>query len=366
MQSVETPECLWDSRMASQAAAEVATLAAAIRKQHAAGTYEWSLPANYTLTYDKLQGEVYVGGVYVRLFLKNPRYAIRDPQKFIEGLMERYLHEIPAAGTGGAEAAGGKAGDSLVLLLSAAVVAVLQGHALLADHVAQLGYANRLLANLATRTAGLPMPVAGPRQAAAAAGGSGGGVGGGNLVKPDDIGGSILRVLHQLASSSVAAEALAASSSAPFIPTCMKATAWGHGASLLVLETFKRALSVQNRQRDVLVSQAVSAQLPQQLLQLLDWRGAGEGGAAEGGPGEQEAAVQRALAVDVLQLLAEEGAAGGHIAALLQRSEVWQAYSGQRHDMFLPSGATADTGVVGLLTGGETARFALPAPEENK
>jgi DnaJ family protein C protein 13 len=361
--------------MASQAAAEVATLAAAIRKQHAAGTYEWSLPANYSLTYDKLQGEVYVAGVYVRLFLKNPRYAIRDPQRFIEGLMERYLHEVPAAGSGGAEAAGGKAGDSLVLLLSAAVVAVLQGHALLADHVAQLGYANRLLSNLARRTAGLPMPVAGPRQAAAAGGGEGGGgsggggIGGGSLVKPDEIGGSMLRVLHQLASSPVAAEALAASTSAPFIPTCMKATAWGHGASLLVLETFKRALNVNNRQRDVLVSQAVSAQLPQQLLHLLDWRGAGEGGkgaGGEGGPVEQEAAVQRALAVDVLQLLAEEGAAGGHVAALLQRSDVWQAYSGQRHDMFLPSGATADSGVVGLLTGGETARFALPAPEENK
>ena len=86
LQTVETPECMWDGRMASQAAAEVTTLSASIRKQHASGSFNWELPPGYSMRYDKLRGEVYVGGVYVRLFLKNPRYGIRDPKRFIEGL----------------------------------------------------------------------------------------------------------------------------------------------------------------------------------------------------------------------------------------------------------------------------------------
>ncbi|WIA10346.1 hypothetical protein OEZ85_010538 [Tetradesmus obliquus] len=99
-QSVETPECMWDARMAGQAAAEVAQLAAAIRKQHAAHSFDWSPPASYQLQYDSLRGEVYVGGVYVRLFLKNPKYAVRDPVQFAEALVERYLQELTAATAG--------------------------------------------------------------------------------------------------------------------------------------------------------------------------------------------------------------------------------------------------------------------------
>jgi DnaJ family protein C protein 13 len=91
--------------------------------------------------------------------------------------------------------------------------------------------------------------------------------------------------------------------------------------------------------------------------------------AAAGGSGhmsqvqEQELAVERTLAVDVLRLLAEDGSYSAQVGGLLAQSGVWAAYRDQRHDMFLPSGATAESGVVGLLTAGETARFALPAPE---
>ncbi|WIA30400.1 hypothetical protein OEZ86_000485 [Tetradesmus obliquus] len=361
-QSVETPECMWDARMAGQAAAEVAQLAAAIRKQHAAHSFDWSPPASYQLQYDSLRGEVYVGGVYVRLFLKDPKYAVRDPVKFAEALVERYLQELTAAAAGGDGAA---AALDRCLLLSAAAVALLQGHGLLADHVAQLGYSGRLLGLLAGRTARIPA-VQQQQQAA-----------------PDELGGSILRLLHQLAASAGASEALAIATGAPLVPTLVTAMAWGHSASILVLETLKRALGLGNRQRDLLVGQAVQVGLPQKLLAMLDWRSSrgssssgGTAGAADGSTGperatgsgvsqaeEQEAAVQRTLAVDVLRLLAEDGAYAAQVNALVGNSPVWAAYRDQRHDMFLPSGATAESGVVALLTAGDTARFALPAPD---
>jgi len=345
--------------MAAQAAAEVATLAAAVRQQHAGGTYDWSPPPGYQLEYDSLRGEVHVGGVYVRLFLKNPKYAVRDPVKFAEALVEKYLQELAAAGSSASSSAA--AALDGCLLLSAAAVALLQGHGLLADHVAQLGCSGRLLTNLAARTARTPtLP---PEQQ--------------QQVPPDELGGSILRLLHQLAASTGAAEAMATSTSAPVVPTLLPAMAWGHGASILVLETLKRALSPANRQRDTLVAQALQSGLVQKLLLLLDWRSSSSSSsddpAAAGGSSnssssatqaqEQELAVERTLAVDVLRLLSEEGSYSARVAALLSQSPVWTAYSDQRHDMFLPSGATAESGVVGLLTAGETARFALPAPE---
>lgn len=359
LQTVETPECMWDGRMAAQAAAEVASLAAAVRQQHASGSFDWSPPTGYQLEFDSLRGEVYVGGVYVRLFLKNPKYAVRDPVKFAEALMERYLQELTAA----AAAANGGAATAAAsldqcLLLSAAAVALLQGHGLLADHVAQLGCSGRLLTKLAARTARIPAPPPDQQQQQ-------------QRVPPDELGGSILRLLHQLAASTGAAEAMAASTSAPVVPTLLPAMAWGHGASILVLETLKRALSTANRQRDSLVAQALQAGVVQKLLLLLDWR-SGEAAAADGGGAsgsgmtqaqEQELAVERTLAVDVLRLLADEGSYSAQVNSVLSQSPVWAAYRDQRHDMFLPSGATAETGVVGLLTAGDTARFALPAPE---
>lgn len=370
MQSVENPECMWDSRMAAQAAAEVAALAAAIRKQHAGHTFDWSPPANYKLEYDSLRGEIYVGGVYVRLFLKNPKYPVRDPVKFAEALVEQYLQDLTAAAANGD---GSAAALDRCLLLSAAAVALLQGHGLLADHIAQLGYTGRLLSLLAGRTAKLPAVPSGQQQQRQPAQQQ-------MQVAPDELGGSILRLLHQLAAAQGASEALAVATGSPLVPTLVTAIRWGHGASILVLETLKRALEPGNRQRDTLVAQALQVNLVEKLLHMLDWRSSAadavsssaEPAAGTREPGsspqqspaqDQEQAVERALAVDVLRLLAEEGSYSGQVSALLARSAVWAAYRDQRHDMFLPSGTTAESGVVGLLTAGDTARYALPAPE---
>ncbi|KAF8069423.1 GRV2 [Scenedesmus sp. PABB004] len=360
-QTVETPECLWDGRMAAAASAEVAALAAGVRRAHAGGAYEWAPPPGAAAACAGLADELFVGGVYVRLYLKNPTFAVRDPAAFAEALAERYLAELRAACAGGE---GARRAADRCLLLSAAAVALLAGHGLLADHVAQLGYAGRLLGLLAGRTARIPAPPPGAPPGAAGLTAS---------APPDELGGSVLRLLHALAASPGAAEALAASAGAPLVPTLAAAMAWGHGASLLVLETLKRALSPANRQRDTLVAQALSAGMPARLLARLDWRSGGHAAEAGGegtgaggrgaGAGEQEAAVERALAVDVLRLLAEEGTYGEQVGAALAGSAVWAAYRDQRHDMFLPSGATPESGVVGLLTAGDTARFALPAPE---
>lgn len=88
---------------------------------------------------------------------------------------------------------------------------------------------------------------------------------------PDALGGSVLRLLHQLASATSAAEALTRTAP-PAVPTLMAVMDWGMAGSALALETLQRALSLANRARDNLVGSALGAGLVQLLLKRLDWR----------------------------------------------------------------------------------------------
>ncbi len=56
---------------------------------------------------------------------------------------------------------------------------------------------------------------------------------------------------------------------------------------------------------------------------------------------ERAESMERVLAVELLHLLATEGAYGAQVAAQLDASEVWHAYRDQKHDLFLPAGGTA-------------------------
>ena len=90
---------------------------------------------------------------------------------------------------------------------------------------------------------------------------------------PDDLGGTALRLLHQLACATSASEALSRTSP-PAAPILVAAMAWGMAGSALALETLQRALTLSNRARDSLVGGCLQAGLVQILLQRLDWRSA--------------------------------------------------------------------------------------------
>lgn len=240
--------------------------------------------------------------------------------------------------------------SDLVILVSATVVSLLKVHSLLADHAVTLGYIRKLIKSLALR-----VPRISVLQASEIV-----------LEDPDEIGGTILRLVHQLVGSVAACEALANTQQAS-IPVLMGAMSWGVAGSVLALESMKRVFTTVNRSRDVLIGQGIQNGLVDRLLGLLDWRRGSpqnfSDNTSEEHTQQRDMAVQRVLAVDVLKLMAEEGLHGMRVEELLDASEVWQAYKHQKHDLFLPSGATAESGVVGLLEGSTVARFALPAPE---
>ena len=80
-----------------------------------------------------------VGGIYVRLFLKDPKFPLRNPKRFLEGLLDQYVSSVAAThyDTHAAD-------PELPLLLSAALVSLLRVHPALADHVGYLGYVPKI------------------------------------------------------------------------------------------------------------------------------------------------------------------------------------------------------------------------------
>jgi hypothetical protein len=71
--------CAEPGRAASSACAGRRASAALARAQ-ARGAREWALPENFQLRFESEAAELFVGGVYVRLFLRDPRFPLRSPK----------------------------------------------------------------------------------------------------------------------------------------------------------------------------------------------------------------------------------------------------------------------------------------------
>jgi hypothetical protein len=45
---------------------------------------------DFVVDYASLHEETYVGGIYLRIFLQNPQYNLRKPEKFVEALLQAH------------------------------------------------------------------------------------------------------------------------------------------------------------------------------------------------------------------------------------------------------------------------------------
>eukprot|EP01052_Picozoa_sp_SAG31_P006405 SAG31_NODE_294_length_18242_cov_28.418949_17_plen_87_part_00 len=56
--------------------------------------------ADFVVDYASLHEETYVGGIYLRLFLQNPQYNLRKPEKFVESLLQAHEQLAKQEGMG--------------------------------------------------------------------------------------------------------------------------------------------------------------------------------------------------------------------------------------------------------------------------
>ncbi|OMO57986.1 hypothetical protein COLO4_34941 [Corchorus olitorius] len=362
-QNTETPELVWTPAMAASLSAQIATMVADLYREQMKGrVIDWDVPEQAS-PQQEMRDEPQVGGIYVRLFLKDPKFPLRNPKRFLEGLLDQYLSSIAAT-----HYESQSVDPELPLLLSAALVSLLRVHPALADHVGYLGYVPKLVAAVAYE---------GRRETMS----SGEMKDGNNMAdttyesdeQPEQtpqerVRLSCLRVLHQLAASTICAEAMAATSvgTPQVVPLLMKAIGW-QGGSILALETLKRLVGAGNRARDALVAQGLKVGLVEVLLGLLDWRAGGRNGlCAQMKWNESEASIGRVLAIEVLHAFATEGAHCIKVRDILNASDVWSAYKDQKHDLFLPSNAqSAAAGVAGLIESSSSRlTYALTAPPQ--
>ena len=102
----ELPDLIWDAEMRGElrkGVREILDDLMRMRDAKAAGDAcpsdddgDFTLPPTFSVRYPKLRDELYIGGTYVRLFLKEPSFKLRDPNWFLESLLLRWMQELNA------------------------------------------------------------------------------------------------------------------------------------------------------------------------------------------------------------------------------------------------------------------------------
>lgn len=136
----ETPEVVWD--VSCRADLRAALTKACKESDEAAAVDGVWKPAvghdKYRVSYTLLDGEVMVGGVYLRIFLKDPTFPLRDPKAFLESMLRLLQTEadatiaLPAHG-GGSE---GTTKEALMTALTSSAVCLFKVQPRLMAHLA--------------------------------------------------------------------------------------------------------------------------------------------------------------------------------------------------------------------------------------
>ena len=57
----------------------------------------WLLSEGFSVVYADIEGEMVVGGVFLRLFVANPGWVLRKPKEFITELLEKWSEIVSVA-----------------------------------------------------------------------------------------------------------------------------------------------------------------------------------------------------------------------------------------------------------------------------
>lgn len=160
----ENPELIWTAEMQVELRKEILNLLGpAVRASNGSEKPNpFSIPPNitpdYYVKYRQLSNEIYVGGVYIRLYLKQPTFHLSNPILFIEKLVEfwesAFNVQVPTtASAPNGSVLGGSSSDSrevvlgnedFLTLLTSCIVCVIKGEGAVVEHLILWGFVSSL------------------------------------------------------------------------------------------------------------------------------------------------------------------------------------------------------------------------------
>ena len=350
----ETPELVWDITSRHELRVALGELGRGLTgfrkrlgaKEGAAGpdSVRWSMPATFRVQYSVTEGELRVGGVYVRLFLKEPTFPLRDPKGFLEACLRRLMQEgnhligmtsedasevSRATAAAKAEAAeeekaggvkashigakgeAGKAGESLVLRgedvatqVTHAIVCLLRTRVTLREHVSALGYVDQLVPMLG-RCAGKPARF--------------------------DLGIQCVRILQVLAADKVCVVAMAKCNA---VREILRSLSPLHRDAAFTLEMLKDILTTDQTVGHGMVAQMLQCKAVETLMAWLRKDDVSD---------LKDPSAFKVHLVAILKLLEGDQLHGARASAeLAGHAALWDRYKHQRHDLFISKNDTRD------------------------
>jgi len=268
-------------------------------------SYKLNIPEDYRVEYEDIKGELEIGGVYIRLFLKQPAWSLRNPKQFLEALLNRYIEAYNQAAR--SDAAGAAAPEMMDTILSA-TNALLSSTPSLCDYAAKTGHLAKLLTLMDNDSL--------PHQATA------------------------IGLVNIFVNSQLCVETLGTTLCA--VHAILQYLEAQDSKSILrAADSLDKAFSKNlcASESACLVSQLLNCEGAPRMLKVLE--GSYDMKLAT------DASEAKARIVSALQAALKDTMHGDRLGAVLDANPVWANYRSQRHDLFLPGQQVA-----GLLTAG--------------
>uniref|UniRef100_A0A8C7D3H7 DnaJ heat shock protein family (Hsp40) member C13 n=1 Tax=Oncorhynchus kisutch TaxID=8019 RepID=A0A8C7D3H7_ONCKI len=286
----ENPELIWNDGSRETVSTTVREMMLEHFKQQKDNPdVNWRLPEEFTVAYGAGQGELAVGGVFLRIFIAQPGWVLRKPREFLVSLLET-LTELYEKNNPNGEA---------LETVTTAAVCLFSTQTQLCDQVPPLGHLPRILSALTHKNNAVPK--------------------------------SSIRLIHVLSDNEQCVRSMASLETIGPLMSGMKMRADMAG---LACEALNRMFQ---REQTDLVAQALRVDLVPYLLRLLE----GIGLETLDNPSATKAQIVKAL-----KSMTRSLQYGEQVNEILARSTVWSAFKDQKHDLFISESQTA-----GYLTG---------------
>ncbi|XP_063990665.1 dnaJ homolog subfamily C member 13 isoform X3 [Diachasmimorpha longicaudata] len=313
----ENPELIWDDDAKAKVSRMVAELKDdyySLQRRNPHGILKLpEAPSNI----DVATNEPVVGGVYLRLFIASPAWALRKPKEFLSDLLDTTLSLM----------ARDKTDADMLELTTQALVCLLQAQPALADQVPSLGHIPRLCRQMATRNSQPPVYKA------------------------------AILILHQLATSEICITSICQTDCISPLKLAMQSR---KDMIAVACETLNRLFSTNE---DRLIKQALEAEMVPYLLNILEGRL----------DLIDNPATTKAQIVKALKAMARSILLGEKVNSILEKSSIWAEYKDQKHDLFISNAPTTGyltAGIpvsAGYLTAGPSAQIpTAPPPVERE